>query len=103
MRIFLYVTSEGGYGLWLIRDSMDNWSVSDLGVVNTAKKIFTRRYTEGKLRKAHPSDAIPANSFPFPDKAMTGHDGILHQAFGDAFVITSTNHPVINWLLKGVK
>jgi len=34
MRIFLYVSSEGQYGLWLVRDSLDNWSVSDLQVVN---------------------------------------------------------------------
>lgn len=103
MKIFLYVTNEGAYGLWLIRDSMDNWSVSDLGVVQTAKKIYTRRYTEGKLRKPHTSDAIPIDSFPFPDKPLTGSDGILKQAFGEAFAISTTDHPIINRLLTGVK
>jgi hypothetical protein len=103
MRIFLYVTAEGGFGLWLIRDSMDNWSVSDLAVVNQAKKIYTRRFTEGKIRKGHSSDAIPLDQFQFPDKPMTGPDGILKQAFGEAFAISSIDHPVINRLLKGIK
>ena len=103
MRIFLYVTSEGGYGLWLIRDSLDNWSVSDLGVVQQAKKIFTRRYTDGKVRKGHTSNAIPIDRVQFPDKALTGSDGILKQAFGEAFAINSTDHPVINRLAEGVK
>lgn len=103
MRIFLYITAEGGYGLWLIRDSMDNWSVSDLTVVNQAKKIFTRRFTEGKVRKGHPSDAIPTDTVQFPDKPFTGPGGILQQAFGEAFVITTIDHPVVNHLLKGVK
>jgi hypothetical protein len=99
MRIFLYITSEGGYGLWLIRDSLDNWSVSDLGVVQLAKKNFTRRYTDGKVRKGHTTTAIPIAEVQFPDKALTGSDGILKQAFGEAFVINSTDHSVINRLL----
>jgi hypothetical protein len=103
MRIFLYITNEGGYGLWLIRDSLDNWSVSDLAVAQTAKKVFTRRYTDGKVRKGHSSSALPTDTVLFPDKALTGPDGILGQAFGEAFVIKSIDHPVINRLLKGIK
>ena len=98
-KMFLYATNEGAYGIWLVRDSLDNWSVSDLQVVNQAKKTFTRRYTDGKVRKGHSSTAIPTDSVQFPDKAFTGQDGILAQAFGEAFAITSTNHEVINRLL----
>ena len=99
MRIFLYATSEGQYGLWLVRDSFDNWSVSDLQVVNQAKKAFTRRYTDGKVRKGHSSTAIPTEGVSFPDKPLTGQGGILQQAFGEAFAITTTDHPVLNKLL----
>ena len=99
MRIFLYITNEGGYGLWLIRDSLDNWSVSDLTVVQLAKKHFTRRYTDGKVRKGHTTTAIPITEVQFPDKALTGQDGILKQAFGEAFAIHTTDHSVINRLL----
>lgn len=98
-RIFLYVTNEGAYGLWLARDSLDNWSVSDLQVVNQAKRVFTRRYNDGKVRKGHSSAAIPTEGVVFPDKMLTGADGILKQAFGEAFAITTTDHPVINRLL----
>jgi hypothetical protein len=97
--VYLYATNEGGYGLWLIRDSLDNWSVSDLQVAHMAKKIFTRRYTDGKVRKGHASTAIATEGVAFPDKALTGQDGILKQAFGEAFVITTTDHPVLNRLL----
>jgi hypothetical protein len=99
MRIFLYVTNEGEYGLWLIRDSLDNWSVSDLAVVQQAKKVYTRRYTQGKVRKGHPSTAITTEGVQFPDKSLTGSDGILKQAFGEAFAIGTTDHPVLNRLL----
>ena len=98
MHIFLYKVNEGGYGLWLVRDSLDNWSVSDLQVVNQAKKVFTRRFTDGKVRKGHSSDAIDTSDVVFPDKPLVG-DGLLKQAFGEAFVITATDHPVINRLL----
>jgi hypothetical protein len=99
MHIFLYKVNEGGYGLWLVRDSFDNWSVSDLQVVNQAKKVFTRRFNEGKVRKGHSSDAIDTSDVVFPDKPLVGADGLLKQAFGEAFVITSSNHPVLNRLL----
>jgi hypothetical protein len=99
MHIFLYKVNDGGYGLWLIRDSLDNWSVSELQVVNQAKKVFTRRYNDGKVRKGHESDAISTSDVVFPDKPLAGPDGLLKQAFGDAFVITSTDHPVLNKLL----
>jgi hypothetical protein len=99
MHIFLYVSNEGQYGLWLVRDSLDNWSVSDLQVVNQAKKTFTRRFTDGKVRKGHSSTAIPTEGVQFPDKLFTGADGILAQAFGEAFTITNTDHPVLNRLL----
>jgi hypothetical protein len=97
--VYLYATNEGGFGLWLIRDSLDNWSVSDLQVANMAKKVFTRRYTDGKVRKGHTSTAIATEGASFPDKALTGQDGILKQAFGEAFVITTNDHPVLNRLL----
>ena len=42
MRLFLFVNQDGEFGLWPIRDSYDNWSVSDLQVVETAKKTWTR-------------------------------------------------------------
>jgi len=100
--IFLYKVDEGGYGLWLVRDSLDAWSTSEMAVVNTAKKIFTRRYTGGKVRKAHTSDAIDTAAVVFPDKPMTGSDGLLSQAFGEAFAITTTDHPVLTRLLKGI-
>jgi hypothetical protein len=99
MRLFFYVSNEGQYGLWLVRDSLDNWSVSDLQVVNQAKKTFTRRYTDGKVRKGHSSTAIPTEGVQFPDKPFIGADGILAQAFGEAFVITTTDHSVLNKLL----
>lgn len=99
MHIFLYAVNEGGYGLWLVRDSLDSWSVSELNVVNTAKKVFARRYTDGKVRKAHTTTSIATEGVVFPDKPLTGHDGILKQAFGEAFVITTTDHPVLKRLL----
>jgi hypothetical protein len=99
MHIFLYKVNEGGYGLWLVRDSLDNWSVSDLQVVNQAKKVFTRRFTDGKVRKGHSSDAIETAEGVFPDKPLVGADGLLKQAFGEAFVIITPDHPVINRLL----
>jgi hypothetical protein len=67
--------------------------------VQLAKKNFTRRYTDGKVRKGHTTAAIPIAEVQFPDKALTGSDGILKQAFGEAFVINSTDHSVINRLL----
>jgi len=97
--IFLYKANEGGYGLWLIRDSLDNWSTSELQVVNQAKKVFTRRYNDGKVRKGHSSDAITTTDVAFPNKPLVGSDGLLKQAFGEAFVITNTDHPLLNKLL----
>jgi hypothetical protein len=35
----------------------------------------------------------------FPDKPFIGADGILAQAFREAFVITTTDHSVLNKLL----
>jgi hypothetical protein len=99
MHVYLYKVHEGNYGLWLIRDSLDNWSVSELQVVNQAKKVFTRRYNDGKVRKGHSSDAIDTREVVFPDKPLVGADGLLKQAFGEAFVITTKDHPVINRLL----
>jgi hypothetical protein len=99
MHVFLYHINEGGYGLWLVRDSLDNWAVSELQVVNQAKRIYTRRFTDGRVRKGHSSNAINTAEVIFPDKALTGSDGLLKQAFGEAFVITSIDHPVLNRLL----
>ncbi len=97
--VFVYKIADAGYGLWLIKDSLDNWSVSELAVVNQAKKMFTRRFNDGKLRKGHSSDAIPTADVVFPDLALTGADGLLKLAFGEAFAIADVNHPVINRLL----
>jgi|GEM_PF-6174687 len=99
MHIFVYKVADGGYGLWLIRDSLDNWSVSELQVVNQAKQAFTRRFNDGKVRKGHSSDAIDTSDVTFPDKPLVGRDGLLAAAFGEAFVIASTDHSVLNRLL----
>jgi hypothetical protein len=99
MHIFVYKVADGGYGLWLIRDSLDNWSVSELQVVNQAKQAFTRRFNDGKVRKGHSSDAIDTTEVAFPDKPLIGKDGLLAAAFGEAFVIVSNDHPVLNRLL----
>jgi hypothetical protein len=101
MHIYLYKEDEGGFGLWLVRDSLDSWSVSERAVVNTAKTIFTRRYSAGKVRKAHTSDSIDVTAVEWPDKSLTGSDGLLKQAFGEAFVITSIDHPVLQKLMHG--
>lgn len=99
MHIFVYKVKDGGYGLWLVRDSLDNWSVSELQVVNQAQKVFTRRFTDGQVRKGHPSDAMDTTDVVFPDKPLVGKEGLLAAAFGDAFVIVSNDHPVLNRLL----
>jgi hypothetical protein len=99
MHIFVYKVADGGYGLWLVRDSLDNWSISELQVVNQAKRVFTRRFTDGKARKGHPSEAIDTSDVVFPDKPLVGKDGLLAAAFGEAFVIVSNGHPVLNRLL----
>jgi hypothetical protein len=99
MHIYVYKVADGGYGLWLVRDSLDNWSVSELQVVNQAKKAFTRRFNDGKVRKGHSSDAIDTSDVVFPDKPLVGKDGLLAAAFGEAFVIVSNDHPVLNRLL----
>jgi hypothetical protein len=99
VNIYLFKVNEGGYGLWFIRESLDNWSVSDKQVLGQAKKIFTRRYTDKKVRKGHSSDAIPVADVQFPDLPMTGRDGLLSMAFGEAFVIADTDHNVIKRLL----
>jgi hypothetical protein len=97
--IFLYKIQDGDYGLWVIRDSLDSWAVSELQVALQAKTAFTRRFAEAKQRKGHSSDAIPTADVIFPDKALTGSDGLLKQAFGAAFVITDQNHPTLAKLL----
>jgi hypothetical protein len=99
MHIYVYKVADGGYGLWLVRDSLDNWSVSDLQVVNQAKQVFTRRFSDGNVRKGHSSDAIATGDVVFPDKPLVGKDGLLAAAFGEAFVIVSNDHPVLNRLL----
>ena len=99
MHIFVYKVADGGYGLWLVRDSLDNWSVSELQVVNQAKRIFTRRFTDGAIRKGHPGEAYDTSNVVFPDKPLVGKDGLLAAAFGEAFVIVSNDHPVLNRLL----
>lgn len=101
MHIFLYKEDEGNYGLWLVQDSLNSWSVSELAVVNTAKKVFTRRYTAGKVRKPHTSDSIDMTVVEWPDKDLTGSDGLLKQAFGETFAIGTINHPVLVKLMKG--
>jgi hypothetical protein len=99
MHLFLFVNQDFEYGLWPVRHSLDNWSISDLQVVETAKKGWTRRYTMGKVRKSHTTTSIdtPAD---FPDKSMFGKDGILAQVFGEAFVITSQDSAAITKLMR---
>jgi hypothetical protein len=99
MRLFLFCNQDGEFGLWPIRDSYDNWSVSDLQVVETAKKIWTRRYNAGKVRKGHTSTSI-TTEIEWPDKPMFGADGILAQVFGEAFVIASTDNATIKRLVR---
>jgi hypothetical protein len=97
--IFLYVVHEGGYGLWLVPDSLNSWATSDLNVVQTAKRMFVRRFNDNKVRKAHSTDAITTDGVRFPDNPLAGSDGLLKLAFGEAFAITSTDHPVLKRLL----
>jgi hypothetical protein len=99
MRLFLFCNQDGEFGLWPIRDSFDNWSVSDLQVVETAKRVWTRRYNAGKVRKAHTSTSIEFQ-IEWPSKAMFGADGILAQVFGEAFVISTVDNPTIKRLLR---
>ena len=97
-RLFLYCNQDGEFGLWSVRDSYDNWSVSDLQVVEAAKKVWTRRYNAGKVRKAHTSTSIEFQ-IEWPEKSMFGPDGILAMVFGEAFVISSPDNPTIKRLL----
>jgi hypothetical protein len=99
MRLFLFCNQDGEFGLWPIRDSFDNWSVSDLQVVEIAKKMWTRRYNAGKVRKAHSSTSITME-IEWPNKPMFGADGILAKVFGEAFVIASTDSATIKRLLR---
>jgi hypothetical protein len=99
MRLFLFCNQDGEFGLWPIRDSFDNWSVSDLQVVETARKVWTRRYNAGKVRKAHTSTSIEFQ-IEWPSRSMFGADGILAQVFGEAFVISSVDNPTIKRLLR---
>lgn len=99
MKLFLFANQDGEFGLWPIRDSYDNWSVSDLQVVETAKKTWTRRYNAGKVRKAHTSASI-TTEIEWPDKSMFGDDGILKKVFGEAFVISSPDNATIKRLLR---
>lgn len=98
MQLFLYVNQDGEYALWPIRDSLDHWSMSDLQVLETAKKMWTRRYTLGKVRKAHTSQSVEAEVV-FPQKGMFGPDGLLAQVFGEALTITSADHNAIKKLM----
>jgi hypothetical protein len=101
--IFLYQNQDYEYGLWPVRDALDAWSISDLQVVNTAKQRWTRRYNAGKQRKAHTTNNIDAEPV-WPDFGMFtgkgGNKGLLERAFGDAFVISSPDHPTLKKLLR---
>jgi hypothetical protein len=99
MHVFVAKVADGGYRLWLVRDALDSWSVSELQVVNQAKKTFTRRFNDGKARKGQLSDAFETSDVVFPDKPLVGKDGLLAAAFGKEFAISSTDHPVLNRLL----
>ena len=99
MRLFLFCNQDGEFGLWPVRESFDNWSVSDLQVVETAKRVWTRRYNAGKVRKAHTSTSVEFQ-IEWPSKAMFGVDGILAQVFGEAFVITSPDSATIKRLVR---
>ena len=98
MHLYLFQNQDGEYGVWSVRDGFDNWATSELQVVETAKRRWTRRYTQGKVRKAHTSTSIDT-PVDFPDKAMPGKGGILAQVFGEAFVITSKDGAAIKKLM----
>lgn len=98
MHLFLFHNQDSEYGVWPVRDAFDNWAISELQVVEAAKKQWTRRYTQGKVRKAYTSTSI-GTPVSFPDKPMTSKDGILAQVFGEAFVITANDSPVIKRLM----
>jgi hypothetical protein len=99
MHLFLYLNQDGEYAVWPVKDSFNSWSTSDLQVVEAAKKVWVRRYTMGKVRKAHTTNSI-TTEIEFPDKGMTGADGILKVVFGEAFLISSVDHPVIRKLVR---
>lgn len=98
MHLFLFHNHDSEYGVWPVRDAFDSWAISELQVVESAKKEWTRRYTQGKVRKAYTSTSIDT-LVSFPEKPMTGKDGILAQVFGDGFVIVNKDHPVIRKLM----
>lgn len=99
MRLYLFMNADSEYGLWPIRNAFDNWAISDTQVAEAAKKSWVRRYTAGKVRKAHTSTSIETEVL-FPDLSMFGTDGILAKCFGEAFVIASRDHAVIQKLMR---
>jgi hypothetical protein len=98
MRLYLFMNADSEYGLWPIRNAFDNWAISDTQVAEAAKRNWVRRYTAGKVRKAHTSTSIETELL-FPDLSMFGADGILAKCFGEAFVIASREHAVIQKLM----
>jgi hypothetical protein len=78
---------------------VDTWALTELQVVETAKKQWTRRYTQGKVRKGYTCTSIDT-PVVFPDKPMTGADGILAQVFGTKFAIASQDSPALKRLMR---
>lgn len=98
MRLYFFMNSDSEYGLWPTRNGFDSWAISETQVVEIAKKKWVRRYTEGKVRKAHTSTSIQTEAI-FPDLPMFGPDGILAKCFGNGFVIANRKHAVIQKLM----
>lgn len=99
MHLYLFMNADSEYGLWPIRNAFDNWAISDIQVAEAAKRSWVRRYTAGKVRKAHTSTSILTDVI-FPDLSMFGADGILAKCFGEAFVIAGRDHAVIQKLMR---
>jgi hypothetical protein len=98
VKLYLTVNGDGEYGLWPVRNSLDAWAVSENQVALTAMASWTRIYASGKVFKAQ--TAVGDERVPeFPNQSLRD---LLRLAFGDAFLITSQEHPVIKKLL-GIK
>lgn len=98
VKLYLTVNGDGEYGLWPVRNSLDAWAVSENQVALTAMTNWTRIYASGKVFKAQTAsgdDRVPE----FPSQPLRE---LLRLAFGDAFLITAHDHPVVKKLL-GIK
>ncbi|MGO9338022.1 MAG: hypothetical protein ACLPY1_10995 [Terracidiphilus sp.] len=98
VKLYLTVNGDAEYGLWPVRNSLDAWAVSENQVALTAMTNWVRIYASGKVFKAQM--AVGDDRAPeFPSQSLRE---LLRLAFGDAFLITSQEHPVVKKLL-GIK